>query len=124
MGLVARLLEENGICTVILGSAKDIVEYCGVPRFLFTDFPLGNPCGKPYDPTSQREIVSGALDLLQAATAARTTVQTPFIWDDTSDWKDNFMKIDASNIEQLRELGNQRRRAQAAAKSERVASNP
>ena len=37
MSLVARILEEAGIPTVILGSAIDIVEHCGVPRFLFTD---------------------------------------------------------------------------------------
>ncbi len=27
----------------------DIVEYCGVPRFLFSDFPLGNAAGRPHD---------------------------------------------------------------------------
>jgi len=116
VSLVARLLEENGICTVIMGSAKDIVEYCGVPRYLYTDYPLGNPCGKPYDPVNQKEIVDMALDLLVSATAARTTVQTPFVWDDISEWKDNFMKVDASNIEMLRELGRQRMAAQAAEK--------
>src|SRR5258707_5895590 len=33
--------------------SKDIVEYVGVPRFLFSDFPLGNPAGRPNDPASQ-----------------------------------------------------------------------
>ena len=32
-----------------MGCAKDIVEQAGVPRFLFSDFPLGNPAGKPKD---------------------------------------------------------------------------
>jgi len=35
VSLVARHLETNGIPTVVLGCAKDIVEHCGVPRFLF-----------------------------------------------------------------------------------------
>lgn len=109
---------------MILGSAKDIVEYCGVPRYLFTDFPLGNPCGKPYDPITQKEIVDGAIDLLQSATTSRTTVQTPFAWDSASDWKDNYMRVDASNIETLRELGRQRLAAQAAAKKKQEASDP
>jgi len=117
------MLEENGICTVILGSAKDIVEYCGVPRFLFTDFPLGNPCGKPYDPITQEEIIDMAIDLLRSATTSRTTAQTPFVWENTPDWKENYMKVDASNIERLRELGKQRITAQAAAKKQREASN-
>ena len=30
-----RMLEENGIATAVMGCAKDIVEYVGVPRFLF-----------------------------------------------------------------------------------------
>ena len=42
VSLVARLLEENGIATVVMGCAKDIVEHVGVPRLLFSDFPLGN----------------------------------------------------------------------------------
>ena len=48
-GLVARHLEANGIATVVMGCAKDIVEHAAVPRFLFSDFPLGNSAGKPHD---------------------------------------------------------------------------
>lgn len=50
MGLAARYLEEQGIPTVAFGCARDIVERCGVPRFVFSDFPLVNPTGRPYDP--------------------------------------------------------------------------
>ena len=42
IALVARHLEANGISTVVMGCAKDIVEHAAVPRFLFSDFPLGN----------------------------------------------------------------------------------
>ena len=118
MSLVARLLEENGISTVIMGSAKDIVEYCGAARYLYTDFPLGNPCGKPYNGASQKGIIDAAMDLLVSATAPRTTVQSLYRWDDTSEWKDNFMKVDESNIDALRELGRQRMAAQAASKKQ------
>ena len=34
---------------MVLGCAKDIVELCGVARFVFSDFPLGNAAGKPHD---------------------------------------------------------------------------
>ena len=57
VSLTARHLEENGIPTVVVGSARDVVEECGVARFLFTDFPLGNPCGKPGEVEMQRSIV-------------------------------------------------------------------
>ncbi|MGE5171551.1 MAG: hypothetical protein ACM3JC_14410, partial [Rudaea sp.] len=49
VSLAARLLEQSGISTVVMGCAKDIVEYVGVPRFLFSDFPLGNGAGRPKD---------------------------------------------------------------------------
>ena len=49
VSLVARHLEANGISTVVMGCAKDIVEHAAVPRFLFCDFPLGNSAGKPHD---------------------------------------------------------------------------
>ena len=53
VSLAARMLEENGIATVVMGCARDIVEYVGVPRLLFSDFPLGNAAGRPNDRASQ-----------------------------------------------------------------------
>ena len=91
MSLVARHLETNGIPTVILGSARDIVEQCGVPRFLFTDFPLGNPCGKPWDTEMQRAIVKMAVEMFTTARYPRTTVQAPFTW--SGDWRETYMKL-------------------------------
>ena len=116
MSLVARVLEENGIPTVIIGSARDIVEECGVPRFLFNDFPLGNPCGKPYDSTMQREIVGYAFDLLETARLPRTTVQTPFVWDADASWKERYARVDAQASERLRKAGEARRAEQERAK--------
>lgn len=88
MSLVARHLEENGFPTVIIGAARDIVEHCGVPRFVFTDFPLGSPCGQPFDTAMQRKIVGMALDLLESATAPRATVEARIPWPDGDAWKD------------------------------------
>lgn len=118
MSLVARHLETEGIPTVILGSARDIVEECGVPRLVFTDFPLGNPCGKPYDTAMQHEIVGYGLDLLEGARAPRTTMQTPFVWDESGGWRENYMRIDESNVEALRRAGEQRRARQERNKAE------
>src|ERR1700680_4346888 len=49
----------------------------GVARFLFSDFPLGNPAGRPNDPGSQAATLELALRVLEAAPAPRTTVQSP-----------------------------------------------
>jgi hypothetical protein len=87
VSLVARHLEANGLPTVIMGCAKDIVEHCGVPRFLFSDFPLGNSAGKPFDVASQTETLELALRVLEGAPGPRTTVQSPLRWSDDADWK-------------------------------------
>lgn len=115
VSLVARHLEQAGIPTVVVGSARDIVEQCGVPRFLFTDFPLGNPCGAPYDVAMQSAIVGMALELLESAKAPRTTVQTPFRWRN-DDWRRDFMRVDGEDIDELRRLGEERRAQQAASR--------
>jgi len=96
LSLAARMLEENGISTVIMGCAKDIVEHVGVPRFLFSDFPLGNAAGRPNDPESQRYTLELALGILEGASAPRTTVQSPLKWSENSGWK-----LDYCNIERM-----------------------
>ena len=116
MSLVARHLEANGISTVVVGSARDIVEECGVARFVFSDFPLGNPCGKPGDTEMQRAIVGFAFDLLESATLPRTTVQTPFVWGDDASWKDGYARVDPERAAALRRAGEERRAEQEEAK--------
>ena len=102
MSLVARHLENHGVPTVIAGSAKDIVEHCGVPRFLFTDFPLGNSAGKPNDIKSQQNTLDLALTLLESARAPRTTIQSPQIWSDDQEWKLDFQNVDRISPEELK----------------------
>jgi len=104
--LLARHLESAGISTVLMGAAKDIVEYCGVPRFLFSDFPLGNAAAKPYDLASQEFNFDLALRLLETAPAPRTTVQSPLIWSPNPSWKldySNLDKLSSNEIARLRE---------------------
>jgi hypothetical protein len=118
VSLVARHLEANGIPTVIVGSALDIVEYCGVPRFLFTDFPLGNPCGHPWDRAMQEAIVRQALGLLETATGPRTTVKAPFGWKQSDPgWRARYGRVDPAERERLMALGEERRRRMAGIKT-------
>lgn len=114
MSLVARALETAGIATVVLGSARDIVEHCGVPRFLFVDYPLGNPCGKPWDVDNQAAILQQALALYADASAPGQTVVAPFTWDDSAAWKQNYMHVGPDNIDALRAAGERRRAEQVA----------
>ncbi|CAM3736643.1 glycine reductase [Polynucleobacter antarcticus] len=103
--LLARFLEAAGIPTVVMGAAKDIVEYCGVPRFLFSDFPLGNAAALPNNPASQASNFELALRLLECAPAARTTVQSPLIWSSDAAWKldySNLAKLSSEEVARLR----------------------
>jgi hypothetical protein len=101
VSLAARHLEASGIPTVIMGCAKDIVEHCGVPRFLFSDFPLGNSAGRPRDVESQAVTLELALRVLESAPAARTTVQSPLRWRDDASWKLDFSNLDKLTPEEI-----------------------
>ena len=103
MSLAARHLEANGIPTVIMGCAKDIVEHCGVPRFLFSDFPLGNSAGKPHDVASQDRTLELALRVLEAAPGPRTTMTSPLRWSDDASWKLDFSNLDKLTPEEIAE---------------------
>jgi D-proline reductase (dithiol) PrdB len=103
VSLAARHLEANGIPTVIMGCAKDIAEHCGVPRFLFSDFPLGNSAGRPDDVESQALTLELALRVLETAPAARTTVQSPLRWRDDAAWKLDYLNLATMTPEDLAE---------------------
>ena len=102
VSLAARALEESGISTVILGCAKDIVEYIGVPRLLFSDFPLGNAAGRPNDAASQVFTLELALRVLETAPAPRTTVQSPLRWSADPGWKLDYCNIARLTPEEIR----------------------
>lgn len=120
VSLVARHLEENGIPTVVMGCAKDIVERVGVPRFLFSDFPLGNAAGRPNDESSQAFTIELALKVLETAPAARTTVQSPLAWSNDPAWKLDFSNVEQLSAEELAERKKAFDEIKSVAKQRRV----
>jgi len=96
----------------------DVVQYCGVPRYLHTDFPLGNPCGKPYDAAMQLEIVKQALGLFESAREANTMERAAFSWSEDNGWRDAYARVDDSNRQRLQQLGEERRALQATRKAD------
>jgi D-proline reductase (dithiol) PrdB len=101
ISLVARHLEANGISTVVMGCAKDIVEHAAVPRFLFSDFPLGNSAGKPHDVASQAFTLELALRVLETAPSPQTTVQSPLRWSEDASWKRDYSNPEMLSAEEL-----------------------
>jgi hypothetical protein len=122
VSLAARHLEAHGIPTVIMGCAKDIVEHCGVPRFLFSDFPLGNSAGRPFDAGSQAETLELALRVLESAPAARTTVQSPLRWSADPSWKRDFSDPTKLSPETIAERRKEFDAVKAVARTKREAT--
>ena len=118
--LLARYLEAAGISTVVMGAAKDIVEYCGVPRLLFSDFPLGNAAAKPSDVASQDLNFQLALRLLESAPAPRTTVQSPLRWSDDPSWKMDYSNLERLSSQEITRLREEAEQARITARELRV----
>lgn len=84
--LVARHLEAHGIATLVLGSARDIMEAGRPPRAAFVDYPLGHSAGKPFDRADQRSIVRAALAGFADIREPGAILDLPHRWADDS-WR-------------------------------------
>ena len=122
VSLAARHLDDNGISTVIMGCAKDIVEHCGVPRFVFSDFPLGNSAGRPFDVESQRQTLELALRVLESAPGPRTTVQSPLRWSEDGAWKRDYLDLTTLTPDKLAERKREFDEVKSIARAKREAS--
>ena len=80
MGLVARVVEEAGIPTVVVSTGRDLTELVRPPRSLFVNFPMGNPFGRAGDTLQQRRILDLALGLFHATTEPGRVVDAPEVW--------------------------------------------
>ncbi|MDR3087147.1 MAG: hypothetical protein LBU45_04270 [Azoarcus sp.] len=120
LALAARHLEANGISTVLMGCARDVVEHCGVPRFLFSDFPLGNAAGRPHDPESQKQTLKLALHLLWDANGPNTTRQSPLVWPGPPDWKQDYANPERLRPDELLRLREEAESARLTARALRA----
>jgi glycine/betaine/sarcosine/D-proline reductase family selenoprotein B len=121
--LTARALEEAGIATVVMGCAKDIVEFAAAPRFLFSDFPLGNSAGRPHDVASQDQTLELALRVLESAPGPQTTMQSPLRWNADGLWKLDYLNLEQIGEEELRRRREEFDRQKELARPNRVAAS-
>jgi len=94
VSLAMRAVEAAGTPSLIMGCAKDIVEHVGVPRFHFSDFPLGNAAGLPQKPEAQYASLTDALRLFETASMPRTTFISPQRWSTDDSWKQDYSNPD------------------------------
>lgn len=76
MGHLARLLEEGGTATVVIGVAafRDRLAAMGLPRVVVTPHLMGRPLGAPWQQARQQEVLLAAFDLLAHAQQGKTII--------------------------------------------------
>lgn len=79
MGLVARVVEESGIPTVLVSTGRDLTAQVRPPRSAFVNFPMGNPFGAANEPEQQRRILVEALELA-TSTEPGVLIDLPYEW--------------------------------------------
>ena len=103
MSLVARHLEANGLPTMVLGSALDILQAGRPPRTTFVDYPLGHSAGKAFDPADQYSIVRAAMLGFTSMTTPGELVRLPNRWADNDDWQRGTASPEAGDTREARD---------------------
>jgi D-proline reductase (dithiol) PrdB len=80
VGLLARIVEEVGISTVYVGSARDMMAQVKPPRPVFVNFPLGHQCGRPFDRELQMSVIKDALSTLTTLQEPGQITDLPYEW--------------------------------------------
>ncbi|MGH8595489.1 MAG: hypothetical protein ACREXT_02380 [Gammaproteobacteria bacterium] len=102
MSLVARHLEANGIPTLCLGSAFDILDAGRPPRAVFLDYPLGHSAGKPFDTDDQYDVIKTSLAALAGSRPGEMTI-LPNRWGTEGAWRDSASSTEGSDTRQPRD---------------------
>ncbi len=80
MGLVCRVLEEQGIATVYVATGRDLTALVKPPRALFVNHPMGNNFGRAEDTETQTNILRAALAMLDSVTEGGALIDYPTTW--------------------------------------------
>jgi D-proline reductase (dithiol) PrdB len=80
VGLVARVIEEAGISTVVLSMMPAYQPSVGAPRIAAIAHPFGRPFGGVGDADTQRDVLRAALRVLATAETPGQVVHLPFRW--------------------------------------------
>ena len=80
IGLLARVLEREGLTTVTVTGARDITARVRPPRSGWLDYPLGYSLGRPNEPDAQRAICLDVLSLAVSAVAPGEIADLGYTW--------------------------------------------
>ena len=103
VSLIARHLEAEGIATVCLASALDIIEAGRPPRAVFVDYPLGHTTGRPFESADQRAVVNAALDAFAGITTPGEVRTLDVTWAGGPAWRADAVDPSRGDTRQLRD---------------------
>ena len=92
VGLIARHLENLGITTVTLTSARSITQSVNPPRAVYLDYPLGQTAGREGDLAEQKYVMQQALLAVQEMTEPGSIKDLALRWAEDDSWKDGVMR--------------------------------
>jgi hypothetical protein len=78
--VLARLIEEAGIPTVVVTMMPALAVALRAPRVLGVEFPFGHPFGPAHDTSTQSAVLTAALRLLAGATAFGQRLDVDIVW--------------------------------------------
>jgi D-proline reductase (dithiol) PrdB len=109
VGLIARAIEQSGIPTLSLSSARSITAAVNPPRAVYLDYPLGHTAGKPNAPEEQLAILRHALDAFTKIKRPGEIIDLPFEWRADDAWKDKVMQPQTRSSEPSKARGKAQR---------------
>jgi hypothetical protein len=80
--VLARIIEQAGVSTVIVTMMPVWSERLGAPRTLGVEHPYGQPIGPAGDRSRQREVLHHALTMLERAQAPNHLEHSDYEWPD------------------------------------------
>ena len=75
------MLEEAGIPTIVVSTARDISAQVKAPRTVFINAPMGNTFGRSFEHARQRAILLDALRALETVREGGTLIDLPYEWE-------------------------------------------
>ncbi len=97
--MLARLLEQGGLSTILVTMMPSWAEQHGVPRALAVGFPFAHPLGLPKDAPFQLKVMRQALGVLTSATVPNTIVDSDIPWPgDEAHWRRYWQPTAASPL--------------------------
>ena len=103
MSLIARQLETDGLPTLCIVSALDIIESARPPRAMFVDYPLGHTTGRAFDAANQTSIVAAALRAFESIDAPGQIVAFPDQWSADQSWRTAAVDVSRGDTRQTRD---------------------